>query len=292
MQGDAVDVVIVGAGLAGLTAARALVGAGKAVVVLEARDRVAGRNHGGVLSNGVPVEMGGQWVGPTQDAALDLIKELGLETFLTYDEGDGLTVIDGQVMRSADGSFGLPVGSALEVGRLWEEIEALASTVSTASPWESADADELDAQTLDAWLAANTEDPVALRFFRMLVPALFCAEAPTMSLLHFLFYVKSGNGLTRLTSITGGAQEARVVGGTHQISERMAQQLGDRVRLNAVVRTITQDEQGVRVSYEGGEVTGSASSSPYRRRWPAGCATSRPCRRSVTGSPSRSRRAR
>ncbi len=250
-----VDVVIVGAGLAGLTTARKLTEAGKSVRVLEARDRVAGRNHGDTLSNGVPLEMGGQWVGPTQDAVLELIKELGLETFASYDEGDAVTHFDGKVSRYADESFGLPEETAMEVGRLWEEIETLAATVPLDAPWEAPQAAELDAQTLDSWFSANSSDALALRFFRLLVPALFSAEAPMMSLLHFLFYVKSGNGLASLVATTGGAQESRVVGGTHRISERMAEDLGDRVRLNAVVRTITQDDQGVVVAYEGGEVS-------------------------------------
>lgn len=250
-----VDVVVVGAGLAGLSAARKLVGAGKTAVVLEARDRVAGRNMGSFLSNGVPVEMGGQWVGPTQDVVLELIKELGLETFPSFDTGDTLTVFDNNVVRYADNSYGLPAGSASEVGRLWEQLESLASTVATEEPWQTEGAPELDRQTLDSWLVANTEDSLARRFFRLLVPALFSAESPELSLLHFLFYVKSGTSLDSLMNTKGGAQESRVVGGTHLISERMSAALGDAVRLGSVVRTIRQDETGVVVEYEGGSVT-------------------------------------
>ena len=143
----------------------------------------------------------------------------------------------------------------MEVGRLWEQIEILAATVTTSAPWETAGALDLDRQTLDQWLVTNTEDTIALRFFRLLVPAVFSAEAPELSLLHFLFYVRSGTSLETLVATTGGAQESRVVGGTHQISERMAEDLGDRVMLNAVVRTIHHDTDGVRVEFEGGSVT-------------------------------------
>lgn len=249
------DVVVVGAGLAGLSAARKLVQAGRTVAVLEARDRTAGRTLGGFLSNGVPVEMGGQWVGPTQEVVLELIQELGLKTFPSFDEGEALTVFDGNVVRYADETFGLPPESAIEVGRLWEQLEVLASTVAIEAPWQTDGAEELDRQTLDGWLVSNSGDSIAVRFFRLLVPVLFSAESPELSLLHFLFYIKSGTSLEALMTITGGAQESRVLGGTHQISERMSAELGDAVRLNAVVRTIRQDEAGVLVEYEGGSVT-------------------------------------
>ncbi|NMO03203.1 flavin monoamine oxidase family protein [Gordonia sp. TBRC 11910] len=250
------DVVIVGAGLAGLTAARELTAAGKSVIVLEARDRVAGRNCGHVLNNGVPIELGGQWIGPTQTEVLGLVRELGLETFNTYDTGTSVTAYNGTVTHYDDETFGLPIDSAMEVGRLQQELEALAATVSLSSPWLTDDAAELDRQTLDGWLRANTDDPGALAFWGGIVPAVFSAEVAEMSLLHFLFYIKSGGMIDQLVATTGGAQEMRVVGGTHQISERLAQELGEGiVRLNSPVRTITHDAAGVTVAYDGGEIS-------------------------------------
>ena len=94
------DVAIVGAGFAGLTAARDLVAAGKTVVLLEARDRVGGRVLNQDLDEGEGggkvVEMGGQWAGPGQDKVLGLAKELGVKTFPTYDQGDNVYYRDGQ----------------------------------------------------------------------------------------------------------------------------------------------------------------------------------------------------
>src|SRR5262245_66520386 len=81
------DVVVVGAGLAGLTAARELVAAGRSVLVLEARDRVGGRVVSREIGGEKIVEMGGQWAGPTQDRLLALAADLGVATFPTYDTG-------------------------------------------------------------------------------------------------------------------------------------------------------------------------------------------------------------
>jgi monoamine oxidase len=249
---DTVDVIIVGAGLAGLTAARRLRQEGRGVLVLEARDRVGGRTLNHAFADGTIVELGGQWVGPTQDRVLALAEELGVGTFPSYEEGDHLLSVGGEVRRWADETFGLDEAALIDVAEAQAALEALAATVPLDAPWDAPRARELDAQTLASWLVANMKTDDGLRFWRMLVPALFSAEADQMSLLHFLFYIHSGGMIDMLVATGGGAQDSRVTGGSQAIALAAAEELGDAVRLGCPVHAIRQDEAGVEVAHEHG----------------------------------------
>ncbi|MBA2953228.1 FAD-dependent oxidoreductase [Nocardioides sp. MAH-18] len=248
------DVVVVGAGLAGLAAARDLTAAGKRIVVLEARDRVGGRTDHAVTRAGV-LEMGGQWVGGSQTEVLALIEELGLETFPQYDEGQRVTVLQGSESHRLQEAPTISATGGAALAAVIDRLDQMASTVSLSSPWLTGEAEVWDSMTFESWLVADVEDDEALQYLRVLVPTIFSAETSELSLLHFLFYVKSAGSLGMLMGIRGGAQESRVLGGSHRISERMAEDLGDAVRLGVRVHTIRHDDSGVRVAYDGGEVT-------------------------------------
>jgi monoamine oxidase len=119
--GSRVDVAVVGAGLAGLVAARDLVAAGLSVLLLEARDRVGGRILNHTLANGAVVEVGGQWVGPTQDRVLALAEELGVGLFPTYVEGEHFLAVGGNVERYGGDDFALPEDALADVGETLRE---------------------------------------------------------------------------------------------------------------------------------------------------------------------------
>ncbi|GAB7006498.1 FAD-dependent oxidoreductase [Nocardioides sp. AN3] len=226
------------------------------MIVLEARDRVAGRNLGGHLESGVPVEMGGQWIAEAHTEVLKLVGDLGLETFPSYDDGVALTLYRGQVTRASEVSqLGLTLNVAPEVERMTGLLTELASTISLSAPWLTERAAALDAMTFAEWVRSNTTEPEAVAYWQALVRGVFAAEPSELSLLHFLFYVKSNTSLELLISTTRGAQERRVVGGTHQISERLAEGLGEVVRLGRRVTRIVQNDEHVHVHADGGDVT-------------------------------------
>ena len=251
---ERVDVAVVGAGLAGLVAARELLGAGLSVLVLEARERVGGRLLNHTLQNGAVVELGGQWVGPTQERVLALAEELGVGLFPTYVEGEHFLAVDGEVKRYGGDDFALPEEALTDVGETQQRLAEMALTVPLDEPWRAAEACVWDAQTLDGWLVANSKTEVGLGYWRTLVPALFSAEAAEMSLLHFLFYCRSGGTLDLLVATSGGAQESRLEGGSQRLASRLADQLDGVVRLNSPVTAIRHDDGGVEVKHDGGVV--------------------------------------
>ena len=250
-----VDVVVVGAGLAGLAAARDLLAADLSVLVLEARDRLGGRTLNHTLENGAVIEVGGQWVGPTQDRVLALAEELSIGLFPTYVEGEHFLAVGGAVKRYAGDDFPLPEDALADVGETQQRLQEMAAEVPLDEPWRAANADIWDAQTVEAWLVSNAKTEPGLVYWRTLVPALFSAEASEMSLLHFLFYCRSGGTIDRLVATSGGAQESRLEGGSQLLALRLADRLGDVVvRLGAPVTAIRQDDGGVEATHDGGVV--------------------------------------
>jgi monoamine oxidase len=255
------DVVVVGAGLAGLTAASTLVDDGLRVCVLEARDRVGGRtlNYEFTEGNaaGVIVELGGQWLGPTQERVLALAEELGIELFETYVSGESASMIDGERRPFAadDHNRGYTGEALADLVRTKTELDEMATKVPLEEPWGAPKALEWDSQTFDSWVEANARHDDCKSFWRALVPGLFSCQTTELSLLHYLFYTHAGGGLDPMITVDGGADESRVVGGSQAIATALAERLGDAVRLSSPVTAIEHSAEGVRVSHDDGALT-------------------------------------
>ena len=252
------DVVVVGAGFAGLTAALAVKRGGHSVAVLEARSRVGGRVAGHRLPSGEFSERGGTFVGPTQDRILATLDRFGIGTFPTYDEGSNVYVNGGQRMEFSDTGF---TGSAPPDPLILPELitavtrlDQMSTSVPVGAPWKAANAGEWDAETLAGWIAANS----ATERFRRLVPAatrpIFGADPNELSLLFVLFYIAaSGNesnpgSFERNFNTRGGAQERRIEGGSQVLGQAMAAALGKRrIVKRSPVRRIVQRRGRVRV---------------------------------------------
>jgi monoamine oxidase len=224
-------------------------------VVLEARDRVGGRTYTRPASDGTLLDLGGQWIGPTQKRIGALAAEVGAATFKTYDSGLNVSFQNG-VRATYSGA--IPPAEPQVAGDVIEALLALnlmARQVPLEAPWQAESAAEWDAQTVATWLRNNVASAGARQMVELGVQAVFSAEPRDLSLLHFLFYVHSAGSLTDLLGVTGGAQESRFVQGAQSVANAVAAALGERVILSAPVLAIAQDERGVRVEAEGVTVT-------------------------------------
>jgi monoamine oxidase len=255
MSADA-DVVVVGAGLAGLTAARDLLAAGRSVTVAEARDRVGGRVVSWPVGDGQVVEMGGQYAGPTQDRILALAADLGVATFRTHDEGRNVLHFNGKRGTYSGAIPRINPVVLADVGRAQARLETLARRVPADAPWTAARAAAWDGQTFETWMRRNAASRSARTLLALAIEAVFACEPGDVSLLHVLFYCRAGGSLQRLIATSGGAQQDRFVGGSALIAERLAGRLGDGVvRLSQPVIRIAVGADRVTTVTPAGEFT-------------------------------------
>jgi monoamine oxidase len=250
-------VVVVGAGLAGLTAARELVRKGRSVIVLEANNRVGGRVWNHDLGGGEGTERGGAYVGPTQNHILGLAKELGIGTVSAVIDGQNVAYIEGDRVEWSDTG---PTGTAPPDPAILPELATTVTMLNEMSlevpvdaPWEAASAREWDGQTLETWIKDNS----ATERYRKLVPVatrpIFGTEPRDLSLLFVLFYIAASGDEThpgnfeRNFNTREGAQMFRLEGTSWLVVQRLAKQLGRRVLLRQPVRRITRAKGRVRV---------------------------------------------
>jgi monoamine oxidase len=245
------DVCVVGAGYAGLTAARRLHQQGRSVVVLEARDRVGGRIWTAPLADGHPIDRGGAWLAPKHDAIFALAAEMGVSTYKTYVAGSHLLVGEGRTRRYK----GLiPKISPLAVaGIAWTQstVDRLARTLPIDEPWTAKRAQEWDRLTIRDHLdSCRIPKGIGHDLYETAVAGLFAADPSEVSFLHLLMLVRGHHSLNTLFSIEDGAQENMVDGGAGSIAQRMAAEL-DGLRLSAPVRSISQTQGAVTVTTDG-----------------------------------------
>ena len=239
-------VVVVGAGLAGLTAATDLAAAGADVTVLEARDRVGGRTHGIEVAPGRWVDAGAAYLGDRHTALHDQIDRLGLRTTPTTMVGDSRFLLgDNGDTGGATRHGRFPPLNAVALGEMFDLLDDLTAAVNPDAPWLTANAAELDALTAAEWARQHLRHPDARLFFPLFLGEMMAADPAVVSMLHVACYLRSGGGTRYLNAFEGGAQQDRIDGGAHQLCEKLAANL--QVRTSAPVHAVHTDDSCVTV---------------------------------------------
>ena len=236
------DVVIIGAGLSGLTAARRLLEGGKKVLVLEAQERVGGRTWSKPISNGSFIDFGAQYIGKGHDSMYKLVRESGLKTFSTFTDGKEMMRINGENSLFTEDMPSLEEHSLLEIEKAFNEIDKKSSSISDY-PWLSKDAYEMDQISIGSWINQHISDKKVKMFINLLVEGEICQNVENVSLFQVLSGIKASGSFVKGFTAKDGALQSRIFGGAQGVSNFLYQQIRQFVKLNCPVTFVTVKKQ-------------------------------------------------
>jgi monoamine oxidase len=246
-----VDVCVVGAGFAGLTAALRLKQAGRSVAVLEARDRVGGRTFTEVRDDGTWIDRGGAWIGPGQHRIEALMKEFGVASYKQYAAGEALMIVDGKQFRyKGTVPKTLNPFATVNLGTAMLELAQMCKAIPLEEPWNAKRAAKWDSTTVAQWLDRHVRSSVARDLLETAIGGTYTSDTSEVSLLFALHQMASGGGPQFVFGVEGGSQDSRVVGGMGAVYGPMAAEIGDSLHVSSPVRCIEQDDDGVTVRGE------------------------------------------
>ena len=241
------DTIIVGGGFAGVSAARELHRSNKSILLLEARERLGGRVHSIKVLDGIDIELGGQWIGPSQYKMYELVKEFGIETYRTYDKGKCVLDLNQKITTYTGLIPKVDPWSLWNIDRCVKRLDKMAKSLSLDAPWLHPNAAKWDSMTLETFLQKQVKTKKAMKIVKAGLETVLACCPNEVSLLHVLFYIKSGRNINTLLSIENGAQQDRIVGGMQQIVEKMVEPFKASIQFGEIVQKIEQEKKGCTV---------------------------------------------
>ncbi|WKG05130.1 FAD-dependent oxidoreductase [Mycolicibacterium sp. HK-90] len=239
-QRDATEratVVVVGAGISGLTAARELHRKGIDVMVLEAADRLGGRTMSESTALGSTVDLGGQWIGHDHNRLMALADELGLTRYRMHtvpmqgliDRSRRLSPVSPAVLMAVFALAGVEVLSRTGVPKRWNDA------------------------TVESCLR-RVPGRTTRRLLEVIAAVSWTADLDRHSVSAMARMIRLQGGVRTMLSTKGGAQDSLLVEGMKGLADGLAVDLGPRIRLGRRVLSISREELGVAIQTTQGEV--------------------------------------
>ncbi|WP_078542952.1 flavin monoamine oxidase family protein [Litchfieldia alkalitelluris] len=235
---SSVDIVIVGAGLAGLAAALECKKRNSSFVVLEARNRPGGRAHTIHMSDGYNIDLGAHWVSKNHTRVRELIKQFNLQSTPTYNSGQTIFEINGKIRKGA-GLKPLTTLGKLDLYMLKTKLKKLIEKLPKGVPLTTPFSYELDKQTIYEFIQNNMFSKDGKEFYTMVIEEIFCSKTHEISVLDWIWCIKSTEEINYLLK----AENEWIIEGAGGLAERMADTLGESIFYESAVERISYQEE-------------------------------------------------